>query len=545
MKSLQSIILVAFICFSSFGQTNLTKESKHFFTGKLWGFLKYYHPEVGKGTYDWDAKLTELLDQTSSFENTKDLSDYYVKWVNDLGTIEECKKCDEESKNASFLKNFDLSWTNNQYFTTDLQELLQNIKDNRFQGKNHYVDQGPVNEFKPRNEDVLQSLEWSNPHHRLLVLFRYWNYVEYFFPYKYLTDQDWDEVLKEMIPKFLSVDSEAAFHRAVLDLVVKVDDSHAGFVTPLLKEDLGFDLMLPVQLMWVEEKPVVVSILDSAKNQNMLQRGDVIMAINERPVNDLWQGNQKYVWGSNPTAKTRLLQFALLFELSDSASISFQRGDQMMNEKIDLFKYYELKIESKEKKPWLFLEDSIGYVNMGKLVIKEVDEMMEEMMNTRAIIFDLRNYPKGTLYSIARYLNNKPKQFAKFTRPDYSYPGKFEWSGESWCGKKNKNYYRGKVIILFNERTQSHAEFTCMCLQTAPNVTSIGSQTSGADGNVTRFNLFGNHYTTLSGIGVYYPDGRETQRIGIVPDIEIRPTIKGIKEGRDEVLEKAIEIARK
>ncbi len=46
----------------------------------------------------------------------------------------------------------------------------------------------------------------------------------------------------------------------------------------------------------------------------------------------------------------------------------------------------------------------------------------------------------------------------------------------------------------------------------------------------------------ISGIGVYYPDGKETQRLGIVPDIELRPTIKGIRENRDELLEKAIEI---
>lgn len=46
----------------------------------------------------------------------------------------------------------------------------------------------------------------------------------------------------------------------------------------------------------------------------------------------------------------------------------------------------------------------------------------------------------------------------------------------------------------------------------------------------------------ISGNAVYYPDGRETQRIGIVPDIEAKPTIKGIREGRDEPLEKAIEI---
>ena len=42
--------------------------------------------------------------------------------------------------------------------------------------------------------------------------------------------------------------------------------------------------------------------------------------------------------------------------------------------------------------------------------------------------------------------------------------------------------------------------------------------------------------------GGNYPNGDETQRIGIVPDIEVKPTVKGIRAGKDELLEKAIEI---
>ena len=44
----------------------------------------------------------------------------------------------------------------------------------------------------------------------------------------------------------------------------------------------------------------------------------------------------------------------------------------------------------------------------------------------------------------------------------------------------------------------------------------------------------------ISGIGVFYPDKRPTQRIGIVADIEARPTLQGIRSGRDEVLEAAL-----
>ena len=44
----------------------------------------------------------------------------------------------------------------------------------------------------------------------------------------------------------------------------------------------------------------------------------------------------------------------------------------------------------------------------------------------------------------------------------------------------------------------------------------------------------------ISGIGVFYPDKKPTQRVGIIPDIEVRPTIAGIRAGRDEVLEEAL-----
>jgi len=46
--------------------------------------------------------------------------------------------------------------------------------------------------------------------------------------------------------------------------------------------------------------------------------------------------------------------------------------------------------------------------------------------------------------------------------------------------------------------------------------------------------------TMISGIGVFYPDKKPTQRIGIIPDVEVKPTIAGIRAGRDEVLEAAL-----
>jgi C-terminal processing protease CtpA/Prc len=79
-----------------------------------------------------------------------------------------------------------------------------------------------------------------------------------------------------------------------------------------------------------------------------------------------------------------------------------------------------------------------------------------------------------------------------------------------------------------------------MALRAGPGAIVVGSTTAGADGNVSTVPLPGGLQSWISGIGVFYPDRKPTQRVGIVPDIEARPTIAGIREGRDEVLETAV-----
>ena len=81
-----------------------------------------------------------------------------------------------------------------------------------------------------------------------------------------------------------------------------------------------------------------------------------------------------------------------------------------------------------------------------------------------------------------------------------------------------------------------------MAYKVHPNAMIIGIPTAGANGDISLFSLPGGISGMISGNGVYYPDGEETQRIGIIPDIIVKPTILGIREGRDELVEKAVEI---
>ncbi|WAC03825.1 S41 family peptidase [Lacinutrix neustonica] len=156
---------------------------------------------------------------------------------------------------------------------------------------------------------------------------------------------------------------------------------------------------------------------------------------------------------------------------------------------------------------------------MGALQVENVPEMIKELKSSKAIIFDMRNYPNGTFRAISQFLNVKQKAFAIYTKPDLKYPGKFKWtkSERPVDSLTNNNNYKGKVVVLLNEKSKSQSEWTAMCFQTAENTTIIGSQTAGTDGNVSDFDFIKAFYSRFTGIGVYYPDKRETQRIGIVP----------------------------
>ena len=213
-------------------------------------------------------------------------------------------------------------------------------------------------------------------------------------------------------------------------------------------------------------------------------------------------------------------------------------------------KCYTLGGQERNKADWAsmpdtcfkLMSDNIGYLYVGSIKKELLPIIFERFKATKGLIVDLRNYPSEFVpYVLGDYLYPQATPFVKFLKPDQKYPGLFQWTNDSKTGKENPDYYKGKITILVNEQTQSQAEFTTMAIRKAPKAVVIGSQTAGADGNVSAFTFPGNYSSYFSALGVYYPNGAETQRIGIIPDIEVKPTIYGIKQGRDEVLEKAIE----
>jgi len=159
---------------------------------------------------------------------------------------------------------------------------------------------------------------------------------------------------------------------------------------------------------------------------------------------------------------------------------------------------------------------------------------------TKGLVIDIRNYPSEfVVFALGPRLIDRPTEFARFTNGDPANPGAFHWMPPISIQPVSPQY-TGKIAILVDEVSQSQAEYTSMTFRSARNAIVVGSTTAGADGNVSPIPLPGGLRSMVSGIGVFYPDKKPTQRVGIIADIEARPTIHGVRSGRDEVLEVAL-----
>ena len=552
MIKLKQLLLVVTLLVSaqSYGtyqnKKSIDETEKIFLTAKVWGFLKYYHPSVASGNYNWDEVFYRWVKEVHMIDSADQLSDYLLDEIKLLGEIEACKKCRKPSKEIYFEKNFDLSWiSDSSNFSSDLIEQLLHIEANRFIKDQYYVEPDYAQHVKFINEPDYSGELWVKEEFRLLTLIKFWNAVEYFYPYKYLIDEKWDNVLKEMIPRFMDVTDELKFHLLIRELTIKIDDSHAFFRSPKLKEFFG-EKQFPFNYTFVDDQVVITHLLDdSLARINDFQVGDVVLEIDGERVLTKYEQTKKYYNGSNELTKRNYSFVGLLRGHTDQVSMTYERGGVISTKTVNRYSRSEISFNYPEKPLWKKINEHIGYVDVTSLTEKNLDEVMESLFEMKSIIFDVRGYPEFILYELAKYTLNEPVEFFRAIRPDYTYPGKFIWRDTFTIGKRNKNAYSGKVIILINEDTQSLAEFTAMSLQAVENSITVGHQTSAANGDVSTYTFFDECTTWISGLGAYYHNMDQTQRIGLKVDVEVYETLEGIREGRDELLEKAIQVAQK
>jgi C-terminal processing protease CtpA/Prc len=553
MKTFTALTFVfLFLSIHSFSQTKNFEPDKIATFCKVWGFLKYHHPAVAKGKYDWDKVFLEKINTVETLNGKEELNNFYYNWITGLGKL-KTHSARTPPKDA-ILSNYDSTWyKDTSAFSDKVVDLLTRVKNNS-RSKNHYVKKKffGLSATSYENENLYKDSMYPFLEMRLLILSRYWNIVNYFYPYKYLTDTHWQDVLTKFIPEFIKAKNSSEYRLNLAALFAKLNDSHTG-VNRLY--DSSGPKLPSFNNRIIDNKIVTLDAFnDSICKKEDIRYGDVILKINGQSVTDRISYKSKYVSASNPASLYDLLTPDVIWTgLEYPATVTCIRDGDTLEKRISAYSYdvifphwQNLRHQSAPNK-YKILENNIAYVNLGNLKSKkEAKKMLKKIKSTKGTILDIRNYPNGSIFnSITNFFCTSKNAYAKIVHQSIKYPGALTYTRTLHCGKNKGASYNGKVVVLTNETTASFAELFTMALKTIPGVIIIGNHTAGADGSNNAFGLQGNIITSFSNEAVYYPDGKQTQRIGIVPDIKVLPTIEGVRLKKDEALDKAIEVLSK
>ena len=533
--------------FSDGSKINITSYSPQTITnlellGRIWGFMKYYHPAVADGEYNWDAELFRVMADVLEAGDINELNEIFIRWVDSYELINSGELQSPEYANIKLFPNYD--WMDNQMISETLSQKLKSLINVRRQSDNFYINLKPGlgnPNFKREKPYTQMNIE-EDSGLRLLALYRYWNMIEYFFPYKYQTDQDWNTVLGKFIPIFLDAKTELSYKQAILQLIAHINDTHSIIWSDNTLETWKGLNKAPYNLSFIEDNFVVTAVWEGDE-YSTLKIGDIITHVDGKTTEQIINDRLPYTPASNRDRQLSDIAIDLLRTSQDKISVQILRSGETHYFDVDCLPH---RIPPEVvKETFKLMSSDIGYIWLETLKSETVAEVMDAFKDTKGIIIDIRGYPRdfSVLHTLGNYLLPQPKDFVIFTIGSVEQPGLFIF-GEAppTIGIDNEDYYKGKVIIIVNERTMSRAEYFSMAFQTAPRAKVIGSITAAADGEVSGILLPGSVQTMITGMGVYYPDGKQTQRVGIALDEIVKPTIQGIIQGRDELLERAMEI---
>jgi C-terminal processing protease CtpA/Prc len=513
--------------------------------GKVWGFLKYHHPKVTSGERHWDYDLFRVLPAILAARDHTAANAALQQWIETLGPVAVCNPCGQPNEKDLYYKP-DLDWITSQTLLgADLSQTLVSIRDNHKSAQQFYVSK-VLNIGNPSFDHELSyaNLKLPDAGFQLLALYRFWNIIEYWSPYRDLVAQDWTTVLAEFIPRIAPAKNAESYHQEVQALIAKARDGHANLWYALDARPPKGKCQLPVSVRFVDHLPVISGFSPPDSTNKELRPGDVITELDGVPVTKLIESWTPYYAASNDAARLRQIGRSMTRGECGASTIKVRRqSDDLKLNVVRVSAPAEGSVGMTDDLPgptFRLLSKDVAYLKLSSVKDAEAASYIEKAAGTKGLIIDIRNYPASfMMFALGSLLVDREAPFARFTEGDLSNPGAFHW-GATESLTPEKPHYSGKVVILVDETSMSQAEYTAMAFRSARGAIVVGSTTAGADGNVSPFALPGDLRTMISGIGVFYPDESPTQQIGIVPNVKVAPTVAGIRAERDEVLEEAL-----
>lgn len=516
--------------------------------GKVWGFLKYYHPEVAKGNYNWDYELFRVLPQIANAKNKKERNKLFNRWIDKYGEIKETKDY-SISDSSMYSHVINLDWIyDKKMFGEELVSKFNKIRNAKRNHTHYYIQKyHSITDLNKSREPQYLDISWEDQGFRILTLFKFWNAMEYNFPFVEITDRPWNSLLKEFIPRFVEPGDKIDYQETLLELFACINDSHAYYTSSsdLLSGGSGSDYsILPVQVAYTFDHQVVVT--NSLVNE--LKRGDIILKVDNKDIDSIFKQELPYIRASVPSTMIYTILNQLFITINSEITVTYVRSGEERTTIIDATPYKGKELlppvlGDKYAEERRLASKNIAYINMNTMEDDSISDFIARNRLAKGVIIDMRHHLGHRFRvndALIRWLLPKEVVYLWSSVNDKSNPGNFICNNKIITGTDNPDHFTGKVAILVNQATMSVGEARSMTYRNAINSKVIGTATAGAVGPMSRFNLPMGIDFSYSANGMYYPDWEPFQRRGVKIDIPVKETVEDIRDGKDVWIEEAI-----
>jgi carboxyl-terminal processing protease len=482
---------------------------------KVWGFLKYYHPEVAKGNPDWDKELVRMIPIIKEAQTDEAFNKTITEWYNALPKA-KLSSTITQLQNDTIMRIFDEKDIRHFGITGDLQNELTRLYLYHIPDSNKFID----NHYKEirfdyiyHKEDPLAAPAYQDEAHRLLALFRYWNIINYFYPHKKINAPHWNDVLGDFIPRFITAANADDYRRTFLMLTAQIKDSHS-FYRQQEWNNAHDRMNAPFTTYYIDGKYFIGdSRYDLLMKQQDLKVGDEIVNVNSKPVKERVNELMPFTTGTNQLSVYRNIA-GILFKTDTNRTmpVTIKRQGALIEKTIRLYTWPELNRHSKDHplKLWENMGKGIWYVRICEIENPDtLKKLFTDIQQAKVVMWDMRSYPKfKVMQVITSGLFAQEPETTVYYNGMLFFPGAFaKHPGPAYdkLSIQKLTLYKGRMIILVNEQTQSLAESAAYELRARPNTIIMGQQTAGTTGNILYVDYPGGieaSYTAVKTIGV-------------------------------------------
>ncbi|MEZ4888007.1 MAG: S41 family peptidase [Chitinophagales bacterium] len=439
----------------------------------------------------------------------------------------------------NYLQLFENTLISNRHFTSKLTDELA-ITFPLLVENNELENEIEFKKFKTKIDRVEISKTIENEINQIASIIILWNILQHFFPYREVMNK-WNKHLKKYINILLGKKYNSdEFYFLLRSFIGVLEDGHSYVVYPN-KPKIG--KKLPIQVGKIEEDVIVLA----SKDNSPFKKGDKILKMEEEDINIYVENNYRnYTFGRKERRINEFLKYNFSMGEKDSlVKVLIERE----NRQINITTYRSMSVmEGVHLTEWNYdsialLENNIYYVNLTKVYMEDITKKIDDLVNARGVVFDLRGYPKDNFSKLLRHLLHKKDTVDWMHIPCISNPNfqnvQFEKSG--WKLLPCAPTFKNKIVFLSNSRAISAAESVLGIVKHYKLGTIIGTNTAGTNGNVNCIDLINSIQVYFTGMKVTDLEGDSYYRIGIQPDLYIERSIEGVLRGEDEYLMAAIE----